>query len=113
VADDLVFVRRTESQALVVCAKQGAQALLSIRGVGLVVVAKIYGAQSVVSETTPKLVIEIAQERSANDYDLLGMDKKTKKILGVPVTHVVLPPNSPELLATKIELVVKKKSLSS
>lgn len=112
-ADDLVFIQKTENRTLLARAKQDAAVLLSIRGVGLVDVNKVYGTQSTATEVTPNLVIEISKAKTANDYDLLGVDKKTRKILGVPITHVVLPPSSPESLATKIELIVKKKSLSS
>lgn len=112
-ADDLVFIRKTEDKTLRACAKQDAAVLLGIRGVGLVDVGKVYGGKSLLSEITPKLMVEISPADTANDYDLLGIDKITKKILGVPVTHVVIPPSSPESLATKIELIVKKKSLSS
>lgn len=113
VADDIVFIHRTESGGLALRAKQGTGPLLNIRGIGIVDVVRIYGSQHVVPQANLNLVVELSKTGNVNDYELLGFEEKTQEILGVSVQHVVIPFSTQSGVATKIELIVKNNSLSS
>lgn len=113
VADDIVFIKKTGARSLVVEPKQGMGSFLNIRGVGIIDVAKIYGAKFVIPQTSLDLMIELSNAGTANDYDLLGLDFNTTELLDIPVRHIVLPASAPSVLATKMELIVKNNSLSS
>jgi HPr kinase/phosphorylase len=108
VADDVVRLEREDDERL------GAQLLgrapetirhyLEIRGIGLLCVPDIYGADAVREEAVVSLVCHLETWREGADYERIGIERPIEEIEGVEVAALVLPVRPATSMASLIEV---------
>lgn len=80
---------------------------LCIRGVGIVDVEKLYGHEATCPQTTIDVVVVFKQGESAGDYELIGEEEKSYRLLGKNIRCLELPQKTHGRMAHLVELGVK------
>lgn len=107
VADDLVICYMGGSK-LQGKAPDILAGMLEIRGVGIIDVARMFGASSVLSHTFIDLVIHLESWKQDNSYDRVGIDQKPNtKILNKEIVSLVIPVLEGRSMAIIIESAVR------
>lgn len=105
VADDRVEIR-SEEEELVGFSPPLIKHLIEIRGLGIIDVLSLFGASSVVKEKEIALVINIETWEDKKQYERIGEEYTSEKILEINVPHLTIPIRSGRSLATIIEVAV-------
>ena len=113
VGDDMMRIEKKTDGTLIAFSPSPEGFPLSIRGVGIIDVEKIYGVSSVARQMPVDLVIELIEQDNPNAFDLVGDAGNVATILDVSVIKKILPAQTRGSLANIIELVVKKTFISS
>jgi len=64
---------------------------MEIRGIGIINVANLYGAVCVRDNKQVDIVVKIEEWDNRRFYDLVGLEEKRCKLLGIKVPYYVLP----------------------
>jgi HPr kinase/phosphorylase len=104
VADDAVEIRQTAENVLVGNAPELIEHLLEIRGVGIINVMTLFGAGAVRSNTRINLVAKLETWQQDKQYDRLGLDEETTRIIETDVPLVTIPVRPGRNLAVIIEV---------
>ncbi|WP_028235630.1 HPr(Ser) kinase/phosphatase [Pseudobutyrivibrio sp. MD2005] len=91
VSDDVVEIRRPNSESLYGRAPSITQYLIELRGIGIIDVKSLYGVEAVKDEQRIDLVIKLEDWTKEKEYDRLGMTDEYMNILGIDVTCHSLP----------------------
>ena len=91
VADDVVELRKVSEVALVGRAPAITKHFIELRGIGIIDVRALFGAECVKDVQTVDLVIKLEDWDRSKDYDRLGMEDQYTEILGVRVVCNTLP----------------------
>jgi HPr kinase/phosphorylase len=92
VADDVVVVkRRGETNALIASRNNIIDHFMEIRGLGVVDVRANFGIRAIRDSKEVQVVVELLEWSKESEYERLGLDQKTKKVLGVDLPLVQLP----------------------
>ena len=91
VADDVVELRKVSEVALVGRAPAITKHFIELRGIGIIDVRALFGAECVKDVQTGDLVIKLEDWDRSKDYDRLGMEDQYTEILGVRVVCNTLP----------------------
>jgi HPr kinase/phosphorylase len=92
VADDVVVLsRRGETNVLVAKRNNIIDHFMEIRGLGVVDVKATFGIRAIRDKKVIQVVVELLEWSKEAEYERLGLDSKTVKILGVDVPLVQLP----------------------
>ncbi len=91
VADDLVIVTRKAEEVLIGRAREIAQHLIEIRGVGLVDVRRIFGIRGIRMQKRVEVEIHLVDWKESKNYERLGIEDNTVNILGVDIPQILLP----------------------
>lgn len=91
ISDDIVRIRKRESDYL-----EGSGAALSryhmeIRGIGIINVANLYGAVCVRDRKSVDIVVKLEVWDDYKFYDRVGVDEKVCDILGIKLPFLILP----------------------
>lgn len=113
VGDDMVRIEKQSDGTLVAFSPSPDGFPLSIRGVGIIDVEKIYGAASVARQMPVDLVIELVEKNNPNNLDLVGDELHSITLLDVPVKKKILPAQTRGSLANIVELIAKCEQLVS
>jgi HPr kinase/phosphorylase len=73
--------------------------------VGLVDISSLFGIQAVRRQKRIEVVVELCDWESAKDIDRTGLDDRTTEILGVELTHVMVPLNPGKNITVISEVV--------
>lgn len=103
VSDDVVEIRKVSNDTLVGSAPDITRHLIELRGIGIVDVQMLYGAQSVRKTQNIELVIELEDWDKDKEYDRLGLEEKYIEFLGNKVVHHQLPIRPGRNLAIIVE----------
>lgn len=103
VSDDLVEIRKVSNDTLVGSAPDVTRHLIELRGIGIVDVQMLYGAQSVRKTQNIELVIELEDWDKGKAYDRLGLEEQYTEILGNKVVCHQLPIRPGRNLAIIVE----------
>ena len=103
VSDDLVEIRKVSNDTLVGSAPDVTRHLIELRGIGIVDVQMLYGAQSVRKTQNIELVIELEDWDKGKAYDRLGLEEQFTEILGNKVVCHQLPIRPGRNLAIIVE----------
>ena len=106
VSDDIVDVRTSDSGHLIGTAPDRTRHLMEVRGVGIVNIKDLYGADSVIIQKQIDMVVELCLWDSNSDYDRLGIDDKSYKILETDVPYSLIPITPNRNIPTIIEVAV-------
>ncbi|MBN1971598.1 MAG: HPr(Ser) kinase/phosphatase [Candidatus Delongbacteria bacterium] len=91
VADDNVEVSRTAENVLIGRGNEGFNEFMEIRGLGVINIKEIFGTRAIRMQKRVELVIWLEEWDPQGNYDRLGLDKETEKILGVEIPKKTLP----------------------
>ncbi|WP_040713287.1 HPr(Ser) kinase/phosphatase [Paenibacillus curdlanolyticus] len=104
VADDAVEIRQTSDSQLHGSAPELIRHLLEIRGLGIINVMTLFGAGAVRNNKRIGLVIRLENWQADKQYDRLGLDEETTRIIDTDVTLVTVPVRPGRNLAVIIEV---------
>ncbi|MDB5055673.1 MAG: serine kinase [Bacilli bacterium] len=104
IADDAVEIRQTAQNVLVGNAPELIKHLLEIRGVGIINVMTLFGAGAIRNSTKISVVINLEIWQQDKQYDRLGLDEETTKIIDTDVTLVTIPVRPGRNLAVIVEV---------
>ncbi|RXZ78736.1 HPr kinase/phosphorylase [Paenibacillaceae bacterium] len=104
VADDAVEIRQMSDGQLHGTAPDLIKHLLEIRGLGIINVMTLFGAGAVRTSKRISLVIKLENWQPEKQYDRLGLDEETTKIIDTEVPLVTVPVRPGRNLAVIIEV---------
>ncbi|WP_425501866.1 HPr(Ser) kinase/phosphatase [Paraliobacillus salinarum] len=104
VADDSVEIRQEDYDRLIGSSPPLIEHLLEIRGLGIINVMTLFGAGSVRSYKKISYVINLESWDEKKQYDRLGLEEETMKIIDVEVPKATLPVRPGRNLAVIIEV---------
>jgi HPr kinase/phosphorylase len=104
IADDAVEIRQTAERVLTGNAPELIRHLLEIRGVGIINVMTLFGAGAVRNITNISLVIQLESWQEDKQYDRLGIDEQTTRIIEMDIPLVTIPVKPGRNLAVIIEV---------
>ncbi|TFD95830.1 HPr(Ser) kinase/phosphatase [Jeotgalibacillus sp. R-1-5s-1] len=104
VADDSVEIRQEDTDTLIGSSPELIEHLLEIRGLGIINVMTLFGAGAVRGHKRVTLVIDLEIWDKTKQYDRLGLDEETMRIIDTDVTKITLPVRPGRNLAVIIEV---------
>jgi len=93
VADDVVIITRTAEDILIGKGSDVSEHHIEVRGVGLVDVKKVFGITGVRLQKRIEVEVRLHDWDAAKDWERVGLDVQTTKILDVELPLVNLPIN--------------------
>ena len=106
VADDRVDVVRVHN-SIIGHSPELLQGMLEIRGIGIIDVAKMFGASALLPSATIDLVVSLEKFDSSAEYARVGIEtEQFMHILEVDVPKIVLPVKEGRTIAVLIESAV-------
>lgn len=104
VADDCVEIRQEDQDTLIGSAPELIEHLLEIRGLGIINVMTLFGAGAVRSLKRITLVMSLELWEQGKQYDRLGLEEETMKIIDTDVPKLTIPVRPGRNLAVIIEV---------
>lgn len=104
IADDAVEIRQTSDNQLYGSAPELIKHLLEIRGLGILNVMTLFGAGAVRNQTNITLVVKLENWQQDKQYDRLGLDEETTKIIDTEVPLLTVPVRPGRNLAVILEV---------
>lgn len=104
VADDSVEIRQEDYDTLIGNSPSLIEHLLEIRGLGIINVMTLFGAGSVRSHKRITLVINLELWEKNKQYDRVGLEEETMRIMDVDVPKATIPVRPGRNLAVIIEV---------
>lgn len=104
IADDAVEIRQTSDNHLFGTAPDLIRHLLEIRGLGILNVMTLFGAGAVRNQTGISLVVKLENWQQDKQYDRLGLDEETTKIIETEVPLLTIPVRPGRNLAVILEV---------
>jgi HPr kinase/phosphorylase len=84
---------------------------MEIRGIGIINVAAMFGVKSICLEKSLDLVVTLKAWDQVPDMERLGLEEEFVKILGVDISHIVIPVQLGRDLARLIEVAAYQTKL--
>lgn len=106
VADDLIRIRGTQFSKLTAAGHSPVPYHLEIRGIGIIDISRMYGPRAVREIKQLDMVIELEDWASDKDYERLGIDQQTAKVLGVDIPCYTIPVKPGRNIATIVEVAI-------
>ena len=92
VADDVVVLKRKGETSTIVATRNNIiDHFMEIRGLGVVDVRATFGIRAIRDRKVVQVVVELLEWSHEAEYERLGLDTKTVKVLGVDLPLVQLP----------------------
>ena len=107
VADDVVELESDDRGRLRGTAPELIRHYMEIRGIGLLHIPDLYGAESVRVESEVDLVCHLERWRVDAEYERVGLDRPAEELVGVSVPVLVLPVRPAGNMATLIEVAAR------
>jgi HPr kinase/phosphorylase len=104
VADDLVEIKQPAENVLIANPPELLRHLLEIRGVGIINVMTLFGAGAVRNYKKVAMVCTLENWDQTKQYDRLGLDEETIKIIDTYVPKMTIPVRPGRNLAVIIEV---------
>ncbi|MDQ0352547.1 HPr kinase/phosphorylase [Alkalibacillus filiformis] len=104
VADDNVEIRQEDYDALIGNPPNLIEHLLEIRGLGIINVMTLFGAGAVRNFKRISLVAHLESWKDEKQYDRLGLDEETMKIIDVHLPKATIPVRPGRNLSVIIEV---------
>lgn len=104
IADDAVEIRQSAPNVLVGNAPELIKHLLEIRGVGIINVMTLFGAGAIRNTTRISVVINLELWQQDKQYDRLGLDEETTRIIDTDIPLVTIPVRPGRNLAVIVEV---------
>ncbi len=113
VTDDVVRIKLRERKYLVGSGSELTRHNMEIRGLGIVNVQKLFGAVCFREECEIDLAITLERWDPGKEYERLGMEEDTIRILGKPVPHLTIPVRSGRDMVLMVETAALNHRLKS
>jgi HPr kinase/phosphorylase len=113
VADDVVHIKRQSQVALLGWGSELIKYHMEIRGVGIINIKDLFGVASVRDKKLIEMIIEIVAWDESRDYERLGLDDATHRILDVAIPYLEIPARPGRSLSTIIEVAARNELLKS
>jgi len=113
VADDQVILSLLPSEQILGRAPTLLRNHLEVRGIGIINVRDLFGANAVRSEKTVQLVVEICPWSDDEPFDRLGLDESTLDILGVALPMLRIPVRPGRNMAVILEVAARNHILKA
>jgi HPr kinase/phosphorylase len=107
ISDDLVILKRIDSETLIGTHNQTNRDFLSIRGIGMINVPRLYGSGSFQDETTINLDIVLSPWDEEKYYDGIDHPNEIIEYLDVSVPHREIPLRPGRDIVSLIEVAAK------
>nr|WP_295970557.1 HPr(Ser) kinase/phosphatase [uncultured Bacillus sp.] len=107
IADDLVILKRIDLDTLIGTHNQTNRDFLSLRGIGMINVPRLYGSGAFQEETTINLDIILCAWDVKKYYDGMETSKEIVDYLDVSVPHIEIPIRPGRDIASLIEVAAK------
>ena len=91
VTDDVVEIRKINDRTLIGTSPDITRHFIELRGIGIIDVKALYGAECVKEKQNIDLVIKLEDWKKDNEYDRLGLEQEYTEILGMKVVCHSLP----------------------
>lgn len=104
IADDAVEIRQTADNQLIGNAPELIRHLLEIRGIGIINVMTLFGAGAVRTAKKISVVCKLEIWQQDKQYDRLGLDEETTRIIDTDIPLVTIPVRPGRNLAVIIEV---------
>jgi HPr kinase/phosphorylase len=107
VADDQVILSLLPSEQILGRAPAPLRNHLEVRGIGIINVRDLFGANSVRTEKTVQMVVELCPWSDEESYDRLGLDESTLEILDMPLSFLRIPVRPGRNMAVILEVAAR------
>lgn len=111
VADDAVDLVRLTSSEVIGRSPPVLRHHLEIRGLGVLNIRDLFGATAVREHCPVDVVVELARFDTADDDDRLGLDDRTKEILGLAVPFLRIPVREGRDMGVLLEVAARNQLL--
>ena len=111
IADDVIEVRKVGSNTLIGNGPDDIKHLMEIRGIGIINIKDLFGRTSVMESREIEMIIELSRWREKSDYERLGIDQKTYKIMDIDMPYITIPVSPGRNISTIIEVAVRNQLL--
>jgi HPr kinase/phosphorylase len=91
VADDVVVIKRLHENILIGMSNEILTHHVEIRGIGIIDVQKVFGIRSIRGQKRVEVEVNLRDWDSSEDYERLGLEPRTSRILGVEIPLVEVP----------------------
>ncbi len=113
VADDQVILSLLPSEQIVGRAPPLLRNHLELRGIGIINVRDLFGANAVRLEKTIQLVVELCPWDSEEPFERLGLDDSTLEILGMSIPMLRIPVRPGRNMAVILEVAARNHILKA
>ena len=110
VADDVVEIRTTSEGRVIGSAPQRIRHHMEIRGLGIIYVPDLFGADGVSDSSTIDLVCQLERWREGVEYERVGLDRVCENVGGVDLPRLTLPARPGGSMATIVEVAAREHS---
>ena len=110
VADDIVRLQHRTGQRgeeLIGRAPELIRHYIEIRGIGLLHIPDLYGADAVRAERRVDLLCDLEPWRADAEYERIGLERPREELAGVPIPRLTLPVRPARSMATLVEVAVR------
>ncbi len=91
IADDAIEIRKISNKTLIGQSPENIQHFVELRGVGIINIARTYGAGAVKQSQEIDMVIELEHWKPEKSYSTIGLNDEYMDIMGVSVIKSVIP----------------------
>ncbi len=112
VSDDIVEIKRVGAH-LIGSPPEKVKHMMEIRGIGIVNIGDLFGRTSVMENHSIDIVINIELWNRKMEYDRLGLETKTIKILDVELPIANIPVRPGRSISTLVEVAVRNHILKT
>lgn len=113
ISDDVVVITKSDSGKLLGTSPNKTKHLMEIRGLGIINIKDLYGANSVLEEKQIDMVTELAKWDFDTEYDRLGIEEKRYNIMEVDLPYLLIPVSPARNTATILEAATLNQLLKS
>ena len=111
VTDDVVNITLIAKKILMGSGSDITKHKMEIRGLGIIDICAIFGIGSIRNRKRIELVIKLEHWDNSKEYERLGLEEKTHRILGVDIPMIIIPVRPGRNIATIIEVATKNHRL--
>lgn len=108
VADDVVRLRTSpDGKRLIGWSPEHIRHYIEVRGLGLLSVSDLFGAEAVLDECEVAFVIQLATFAPGVAFERIGLEREQEMLLGIGIPKVRLPVHAGSNPATIVDLAIR------
>lgn len=111
VADDIVEIKRKTFDSIYGSGSALLKHHMEIRGLGIINIKDLFGIAAVRDRKKVELVAELVEWDPSTEYDRLGIEERTHRILEVEIAMMTIPVRPGRNMATLIEVAARNQLL--